>query len=62
MHQYISQEILKIKEEDRKSFLEDVLEDIKEIDLSRIAGLGVTPDQLKAWIETQKMISPDNHL
>lgn len=43
-----------IGEKDHASFLEDVLEDLKEIDLSRIAGLGITPDQLNAWIAAQK--------
>ena len=33
-------------------FIEDVIEDLKEIDQSRIAGLGITQDQLKNWLVT----------
>lgn len=51
---YISSETLKlIKGEEREEFLEDVMEDLKEIDLNRIAGLGITPDQLKEWIDVR---------
>jgi len=39
-----------VKEEDRKAFEEDVLEDLKEMDQSRIAGLGVSIDELNGWI------------
>lgn len=38
-----------IKQEDQKSFFEDVMEDLKEIDYNHIAGLGITPDQLSIW-------------
>lgn len=31
------------------SFVEDVLEDIQQMDESRLAGLGVTPEQLLKW-------------
>ena len=52
MKKYIdSKTIQNIKEEDRKAFIEDVLEDLKEIDQTRIIGLGITPDQLNAWKE-----------
>lgn len=51
MEEYISLQSTKlVKEEDRKAFCEDVLEDLKEIDQSRIVGLGITLDQLNAWI------------
>ncbi len=40
-----------VKEEDRVLFTEDVMEDLREIDESRIVGLGITRDQLKAWKE-----------
>jgi hypothetical protein len=43
-----------IKKEDQASFFEDIMEDLKEIDLSRIVGLGITPDQMNAWITAQK--------
>ena len=32
-----------------QEFIEDLLQDLAEIDESRIAGLGVTPEQLKFW-------------
>ncbi|MBA2367741.1 MAG: Fic family protein [Candidatus Protochlamydia sp.] len=42
---YISEQSIKwIKEEDRTSFLEDVMEDLREIDLSRIAGWASHPN------------------
>jgi hypothetical protein len=34
---------------DRNAFIEDVLEDIEQMDQTRLAGLGVTPEQLLAW-------------
>jgi len=46
-----SQAQKEIKEKERKAFIEDVLEDLKEIDQTRIIGLGITPDQLNAWKE-----------
>ncbi|MDB6081758.1 MAG: hypothetical protein JWO53_1030 [Chlamydiia bacterium] len=50
MHEYISKESVElVKEQDRKAFIEDVIEDMREADLSRIAGLGITPDQLNTW-------------
>jgi len=53
MKEYISDQALKlIKEEDRTPFFEDVIEDLREIDLSRITGLGITPDQLNMWINS----------
>jgi hypothetical protein len=53
--EYISSQNIKLmKKEDRASFFEDVMEDLKEIDLSRIAGLGITPDQMYTWIVAQK--------
>ena len=53
---YISAQTLKmIKEEDRVSFFEDVMEDLQEIDQNRIAGLGITPEQLNVWIAAQNL-------
>lgn len=40
-----------IKKEEQASFIEDVLEDLKEINESRIVGLGITKDQLKNWLD-----------
>jgi prophage maintenance system killer protein len=39
----------------RTEFIEDVLEDLEQMDESRLAGLGVTPKQLKEW---QKLYTP----
>ena len=50
MKKYVDEQALTlVKEEDKTSFFEDVMEDLKEIDVSRIVGLGVTPDQLTSW-------------
>lgn len=55
LQRYISAQTLQlVKEPDQKAFLEDVLEDLKEISESRIAGLGITPKQLQDWIDLRK--------
>jgi hypothetical protein len=33
----------------QQAFIEDLFEDLEQIEESRIAGLGITPDQLKQW-------------
>ncbi len=54
--EYISDQSAKlIKKQDQLLFFDDILEDLKEIDLSRIAGLGITPDQMNDWIRIQKI-------
>lgn len=56
MKKYISEQILKlVKKEDQKSFFEDVMEDLKEIDQNYIAGLGITPDELKLWMAAKAL-------
>src|SRR5204863_1091091 len=40
-----------IPDNDKTAFIEDVLEDIKEIDQSRTVGLGVTSAQLEEWLK-----------
>lgn len=51
MQEYISAEtVTLVKEEDRKAFLEHIAEDLKELDESRLVGLGVTRDQLQKWL------------
>ncbi|MBF5059951.1 Fic family protein [Candidatus Neptunochlamydia vexilliferae] len=51
MKEYISLEGARlIQEKDRAAFIEDVLEDLKLIDRTRIAGLGITPEQLEGWL------------
>ena len=53
--EYISAQTVKLaKEEDQKSFFEDVMEDLQEIDQNYIAVFGITPDQLTIWIAAQK--------
>jgi fido (protein-threonine AMPylation protein) len=55
LKKYISAQTFKlVKKEDRASFIEDVMEDLKEMDQSRIVGLGISPDQLQIWIMNQK--------
>jgi len=50
MQEYIREQTEKIiNKSEQAAFLEDVLEDLKEIDENRIAGLGITTDQLKIW-------------
>ncbi len=54
MEKYISEQTLKlVKEADQTSFFQDLMEDLKEIDLIRIAGLGITPEQLNTWLDAQ---------
>lgn len=51
LNEYISSQTLKlIKKEDQEAFIEDIKEDLTEISPSRIAGLGITQDQLKSWL------------
>ena len=38
----------------RADFIEDVLEDLEQMDESRLAGLGITPEQLKDWKEIKE--------
>src|SRR5262249_27811621 len=55
MEKYVSSQALYlVGEKDRQAFLEDVMEDIKELDQNRIAGLGITLDQLNDWIIIQR--------
>ncbi len=50
MQKYIAIQADKlVKKADRDAFIEDLMEDLAEIDESRIAGLGVTSSQLKSW-------------
>jgi hypothetical protein len=38
-----------IQEKDRNIFVKNVLEDLQHIDNSRLAGLGLTPEELEKW-------------
>lgn len=50
MQEYIAAQTAKlIEKNDQAAFLEDTLEDLKEINENRIAGLGITVEELKAW-------------
>ncbi len=44
-----SQAAERIAENDRKAFIEDIDEDLEQMDESRIAGLGITSNELKDW-------------
>ena len=33
----------------REKFVSDVLAEIENLDVSRVAGLGITPQELRAW-------------
>jgi Fic family protein len=43
-----------VEKNDRTAFIEDLLEDLREIDQSRISGLGITSEELKSWQEAVK--------
>lgn len=51
---YLQQESKNIPEEQRAHFEKTVNEDLTEISLQRIAGLGVTAQQLEAWLLLKK--------
>lgn len=54
INEYVFSQALKlVKKEDQDAFIEDVNEDLKEMAPSRIAGLGVTQDQLQSWMRDQ---------
>ena len=51
LKEYISSQSKRlVPEKDRAAFIEDLIEDLKELDQSRIAGLGITSEQLKKWL------------
>jgi hypothetical protein len=43
-----------LSEEALKEFIDDVMEDLQHIDTSRLAGLGVTPEQLREWVHIRE--------
>lgn len=47
-----SQAAALVEKNHRGAFIEDIQEDLEEMDETRIAGLGVTPGQLDAWIRS----------
>lgn len=52
--EYLQQQAEKISKEHRERFIKTVKEDLAEISLHRIAGLGVTAKQLEAWLIRSK--------
>jgi Fic family protein len=52
IEKFVSLRMSEVAPKDRKNFIDDVLEDLTYIDLSRIAGLGISPDQLQAWLRS----------
>lgn len=50
LKKFISSQMQLVKEEDQADFFQDILEDLKYMDITRIAGLGITPEQLNAWM------------
>lgn len=50
MDDYIQSQAMVISTDERARFLNTVSEDLKEINLQRIAGLGITPEQLEKWL------------
>lgn len=54
MNEYISSQVHQlISSTEQEQFIEDLLEDIKEMDVSRIAGLGITIEQLNHWLKSR---------
>lgn len=50
LYDYVQSQTFKfISQDARNDFIEDVYEDLKEINSSRIAGLGITKQQLNKW-------------
>ncbi len=50
LEKFISSQMPLVKEEDQADFFQDILEDLKYLSITRIAGLGITPEQLNAWM------------
>jgi Fic family protein len=48
---FIMNEAKIIPKVDQKAFFEDILEDLGQMDSSRIAGLGITLEQLEDWLK-----------
>lgn len=58
LHTYINMFAEKeIPEEHRKEFIHDIMEDLEQMDITRIAGMGITPKQLEKWLNLYKKTS-----
>ena len=54
MQEYVdAQAAQQVAESVKNAFVEDVLEDLQYMDESRLAGLGVTPQELQEWKSKQ---------
>ncbi len=50
MRQFIDAEAIRfVPAKNRSEFIQDIIEDLEQMDESRLAGLGVTPEQLQEW-------------
>ena len=54
MHALAKAAAQKIPPEERAAFLEDLYEDLDQMDLSRIVGLGVTSEELELWLKSYR--------
>jgi hypothetical protein len=55
LQQYVDTETAKlIPNKDSADFIEDLMEDIKEMDIGRIAGLGITAEALARWLKSRE--------
>jgi len=56
LHTYIQNEVPKlVKKEDQEAFIQDLMEDLKEINPNRIVGLGITEKELESWNRAQSL-------
>jgi Fic family protein len=51
-----SKAILNIPKQAQEKFIENLIEDLNQMDECRIAGLGITLEQLKVWLKLYKPI------
>ncbi len=57
LKKYITLQTKKLVEKNHQTaFTEDILEDLKEMDEHSIAGLGITTQQLKAWVKISRRV------
>lgn len=63
MNEYISSQVHQlISSTEQEQFIEDLMEDIKEMDMSRVAGLGITMEQLNDWLKKQSLFQKKDPL
>ena len=55
LQQYVKKRASRlVSDSNHDAFVEDILEDLEQMDDARLAGLGITPEQLKAWQELNR--------